>query len=348
MQRRDFIKFAGLVFASRNLWPIRFSPPADEMILPGQLQAGDLVGLITPATYVTDPDRLALAERTLKYFGLRVRWGKNVGKRSGYFGSPLEERLDDLHSMFGDHDVKAIFAIRGGYGSEQLLDRVDYDLIRRNPKIFLGYSDITALHLAINKVAKLVTFHGPIALSGFTEYTQQHFRRALFDAKPIGVVTNPEETRDLRPKHTLRAIRGGRATGPLIGGNLTLISTMMGTPYEIDTRGKILFLEDVDEEMQRIDRMLTQLRLARKLEEAAGIIFGECQDCGPREFKPTPESNYSLGEVLDNILGNLKVPVLSGLTVGHTADQLTLPLGVMATLDANAGTLEITGTSLHR
>jgi muramoyltetrapeptide carboxypeptidase len=346
MQRRHFFHSTGIVLAAPWLCSIKAITAAEEMILPRSLQAGDLVGLITPATYVADPDRLALAGRTLNYFGLRVRWGKNVGKRSGYFGSPPEERLDDLHAMFRDPEVKAIFAIRGGYGSEHLLDRIDYDLIRRNPKIFHGYSDITALHLAINRMARLVTFHGPIALSPFTEYTQQHFRRALFNAKPIGPVTNPIEN-GLRPNHALRAVRGGRASGPLTGGNLTLISTTMGTPFEIDTRGKILFLEDVEEEAHRIDRMLTQLRLAKKLEQAAGIIFGECQECGPREFKPTLEANYSIGEVVDSILGNLRVPVLYGLTIGHTADQLTLPMGVMATLDADAGTLNITGASLR-
>ena len=172
--------------------------------------------------------------------------------------------------MFADPAVNAIFAIRGGYGCGQLLDRVDYDLLRKNPKIFLGYSDITALHLGIQKRAGLVTFHGPVALSGFSDYTQKHFRQALFEKAPIGTVTNPPESNPLRPVHTLRAIRPGKARGPLIGGNLTLIATTMGTPFEIETRGRILLLEDVGEEPYSIDRMLTQLRLAGKLESAAG------------------------------------------------------------------------------
>src|SRR5262249_47966013 len=171
-----------------------------------------------------------------------------------------QERLDDLHAMFRDSEVRAVFAIRGGYGSEHLLDRIDYDLIRRNPKIFLGYSDITALHLAIHQKTGLVTFHGPVVLSRFSEYTQKWFRKALFEAAPIGEVANPPETNRLRPTHNLRTVRPGRARGPLIGGNLSLIATTMGTPYEIDTRGRILFLEDVDEQPYSIDRMLTQLR----------------------------------------------------------------------------------------
>lgn len=312
-----------------------------ELVRPPVLRPEDTVGLITPATYVSDPDRLALAERTVKHFGLKLKLGKNVRKRAGYLGGSAEERLEDLHAMFRDPEVRAVFALRGGYGSIHLLDRIDYDLLRKNPKIFIGYSDITAMHLAINKRAGLVTFHGPVVLSRFSDYTQTYFRRALFEAKPIGPVTNPPDTNPLRPAHTLRTVRPGRARGPLIGGNLTLISNTMGTPYEIDTRGRILFLEDVDEEPYRIDRMLTQLRLAGKLDAAAGIIFGECSGCRPREFQPSFESTFSLGEVVDNILGRLNVPVLYGLTIGHTDDQLTLPLGVVTTLDADKGQLVI-------
>jgi muramoyltetrapeptide carboxypeptidase len=312
-----------------------------KQLRPRALRPGDTVGLITPSSYVSDPDRLALAEHTLKYFDLKPRFGKNVRKRNGYLGGTTAERLDDLHSMFADPSVNAVFAIRGGYGSAQLLDRIDYGLLRKNPKIFLGYSDITALHLAIQKRAGMVTFHGPVALSGFSEYTQKNFRRALFETAPLGVVSNPPEVNTLRPAHTLRTIRAGKARGPLVGGNLTLISTTMGTPFEIETGGRILLLEDVDEQPYSIDRMLTQLRLAGKFDGVAGVIFGECNACRPRDYKPAFESTLSLGEVLDEILGQLRVPVLSGLTFGHTDDQLTLPLGVMAELDADKGELVI-------
>ena len=312
-----------------------------KLIRPKALRSGDTIGLITPSSYVSDPDRLALADRTARYFGLVPKFGNNVRKREGYLGGTVAERLEDLHAMFRDPEVKAVFAIRGGYGASQLLDRIDYDLIRSNPKIFLGYSDITALHLAIQKRAGLVTFHGPVVLSRFTPYTQTYFRKALFEAEPMGRVTNPPDSDPLRPAHVLRTVRPGRARGPLIGGNLTLISTTMGTSYEIETAGRILFLEDVDEQPYSIDRMLTQLRLAGKLDAAAGVIFGECQDCRPRDFKPSYESTLSTGEVVDEILGHLRIPVLSGLTIGHTDDQLTLPLGVMAELDAEKGELTI-------
>ncbi|HXG85586.1 MAG TPA: LD-carboxypeptidase [Pyrinomonadaceae bacterium] len=312
-----------------------------NFIKPKALRAGDTVGLITPATEVLDPERLALAERTVNYFNLRMKLGKNVGRSFSSYRESVRARLDDLHEMFRAPEVKAVFAVRGGYGSMQMLDRIDYDLIRRNPKIFFGYSDITAMHLAINKNSRLVTFHGPVVLSRFTEYTQHHFRRAVFDAQPLGKLTNPKESNEIRPAHALRTIVTGTATGQLTGGNLSLVCATLGTPFEIDTRGKILFLEDVGEQSYRIDRMLAQLRLAGKLEQAAGIVWGECEDCGEAGANPSSASPYTLGETIDNIFGALKIPVLSGLTIGHTNDQLTLPLGVSATLDAANGTLEI-------
>jgi muramoyltetrapeptide carboxypeptidase len=339
LQRREFLTLAAALAGQAAADAAQQTVP--ELIRPRALRLGDTVGLVTPSTYVSDPDSLATAERTVLYFGLKPKFGRNVRKREGYLGGTVEERLDDLHRMFADPDVKAVFAIRGGYGCGQLLDRVDYALVRKNPKIFLGYSDITALHLGIQKRAGLVTFHGPVALSGFSEYTQKHFRRALFETAPIGPVTNPPESNPLRPAHTLRTIRPGKARGPLIGGNLTLIATTMGTPFEIETRGRILLLEDVGEEPYSIDRMLTQLRLAGKLEAAAGIVFGECRDCRPKDYKPSFDSTLTLGEVLDEILGKLAIPVFSGLTFGHTGDQLTLPLGVTASMDADKGELTI-------
>jgi muramoyltetrapeptide carboxypeptidase len=343
MQRRNFLRAfsAGALALAAAPHASAAQTNAPILLKPKALRAGDTVGVIAPATAVPDPDRLALVEPTLKFFGLRPKWGKYVAHGSGYVSRSVNERLDDLHAMFRDPEVQAVFCIRGGYGSMQLLDRIDYDLVRRNPKVFLGYSDITAMHLAINRHAGLVTFHGPIVLSSFTDYTQQSFRHALFDTTPASKLTNPPEHNQLRPAHPLRMIRPGTASGPLVGGNLSLVTALMGTPYEIETRGRILFLEDTGEEPYRIDRMLTQLRLAGKLQAAAAIVFGECSECGARDYQPSFTWDSSLGEVLDNILGSARVPAFTGLTIGHTSDQLTLPLGVQATLNADAQTLEL-------
>ncbi len=335
MDRRTFLLGAG---AAATL----AGQSATPLLKPKALKPGDVVALITPSTFVTDPDLIEKATRTIAYFGLKPKLGKNVRKKWGYAGGTIAERLEDLHWAFSDPEVKGVFCIRGGYAAGHLLPEVDYDLIRRNPKVFIGYSDITALHLAIHKKSGVLTFHGPVTTSAFTPFTQDCYKRALFDAKPLGSLTNPTETNTLRPGHSLRTVRPGKARGPLMGGNLSLILATMGTPYEVDTRGKIFFIEDVEEQPYQIDRMLTNLRLAGKLQAAAGIVWGECADCRPKDFKPSfVDGNFTLGEVVDNILGGLKVPVLSGLAIGHTNDQLTLPYGAMATLDADAGTLTV-------
>ena len=345
MKRRDFVSTIGAGIAVTS--SLKSQSKSSGIMKPKVLMPGATIGLITPATPVTNPDTLANAYRALKYFGFKVKVGKNVAKRTGYFGSPVEGRVEDLHAAFRDTEVDAVFAMRGGYGAQQLLDKIDYDLIRKNPKVFLGYSDITALHLAFNKHAGLVTFHGPNMLSEFTGYTQSNFKRALFDAKPLGELSNPPETNLIRPSHPLRTIVSGKATAPIIGGNLTLISTLMGTPYEIDCRGKILLIEDVGEEPYRMDRMLMQLQLAGKFKDAVGIIVGECVDCKPSDYKPSIGSNFSLGEVLDAILGKLTIPVFYGLTFGHTDDQLTLPMGIVAEMDADRGILVIKESSFR-
>jgi muramoyltetrapeptide carboxypeptidase len=315
--------------------------PAPGLVKPPVLRQGDTVGVISPSTQVTDPDRQQLARHTIEYLGLKTKWGRSVRSHRAQGVATISERVDDIHNMFRDPDVRAIFCIRGGYGSGQLLADLDYNLIRAHPKILVGYSDITALHLAIHRMTGLVTFHGPVLLSEFTPYTVNCYRKALFETAPLGVLTNPQESSALRPSHVLRTIHEGSARGRLIGGNLSLICALMGTSYEIETENRLLFTEDVSEEVYRIDRMLNQLRLAHKLNRAAGIIFGECLDCGPSDFKPSFAWNMTLGEVLDDRFSGIEVPVLSGLTIGHTADQLTLPLGVMAILDATKGTLTV-------
>jgi muramoyltetrapeptide carboxypeptidase len=335
MNRRRFIDslaafmfFGGLDAAAGQL------APATKILKPPVLRPGDVVGIVSPSTQVTDPDLLVTVQRTVDYFGLKAKWGKHVRSHRAQDIASVEERVEDLHSMFADPEVRAVFCSRGGYGAGQLLADLDYKLIAANPKIFAGYSDITALHLAIHKMTGLVTFHGPVLLSQFTPYTLNCFRRAVFQAEPLGRLLNPDEPNTLRPKHTIRTFQPGKATGRLIGGNLSLIAELMGTPYEIDTRGRVFFTEDVGEEPYRIDRMLTQLRLAGKLKDAVGIVFGECADCDAKDYKPSLAWNLTFGEVLNDRFEGIKSPVMFGLTIGHTGDQLTLPLGVTATLDS--------------
>jgi len=344
--RRRFFEIAGLAAAGALVSGAKRKPkktptpaPAAPPIKPRALKPGDTVGLVAPASYTFDLWRLDDAAARVEALGLKPRFGRYVKGRRGFLSGTDEERVADLHEMFSDRSVAAIFALQGGYGTPRLLDRLDYDLIRRNPKILLGYSDITGLHLAISKKSGLVTFHGPNMLGSLPPRTLESLRKALFVAEPIGEVTNPEETDPLNAEFPLRTVAPGVARGRLVGGNLTLIAHTMGTPYEIDTTDRILLLEDTGEAPYRIDRMLVQLRLAGKLQAAAGIVFGACTDCGPS--RSSFEISLSLSDVLQELLGSLGKPVLAGILFGHTKEKAIIPIGVEAELDAGARKLTI-------
>jgi muramoyltetrapeptide carboxypeptidase len=228
-----------------------------------------------------------------------------------------------------------VWCARGGYGVARLLDRVDFDVIRRHPKVFIGFSDITALHLAINQQTGLVTFHGPNLQDGFGKADDMLAANetALWRAVWAEEQPSPRSGYTLEAIETnhdaLRAIRPGRATGRLTGGNLAVLAGLMGTPFEIETTGRILFLEDVGERLYRIDRYLAQLWLAGKLQEAAGVLIGSFSYDG--EPADPPEA---LAELFDDYFGRLKVPVLAGFPTGHTRINLTLPMGALVEIDA--------------
>lgn len=343
MNRRNFSfsLLGGLILGfSKNLVAQNFNF-STEFIKPNMIKPGDTIGLITPGTSVTDPDEIAKAIEIVDFLGLKYKLGENVKSGSGYKSRSIEERIEDIHSMFADPDIKGVFCIRGGYGSIQILDYIDYNLIRNNPKVFLGYSDITALHLAINKFSGLITFHGPVMTSAFTEFTMNSLRQTIMNNQVIGKISNPPNIINFRKVHPLRTIKNGIAEGRLIGGNLSLISSLMGTKYEINTKDSILFLEDVGEEPFRIDRMLSQLKIAGKFREANGIIFGECSGCNFDKLNSSRVWDYTLGEILDQIFSDINIPVLFGLTIGHTSNQITLPIGLNAILDADVGSITV-------
>jgi muramoyltetrapeptide carboxypeptidase len=231
----------------------------------------------------------------------------------------------------------SIVCYTGGWGSPRVLPYLDFDLIARKPKVLIGYSDITALLNAIHQRTGLITFHGPVASSGFDPYSLDNFKRVLMSPEPFGALAMPEKKPTELIDRTNRVLKlaPGKATGRLIGGNLTLLATLMGTPYEINTDGRILFTEDVREEIYRIDRMLTQLALGGKFERMAGFVFGRCSECnfnGP---------SFSLEDILRDRFGNGPKPAISGLSFGHIDQKLTIPVGAMATLDADAGTVTV-------
>jgi len=348
--RRSFLRFAavgaagslvggGVAFAKKKSKKAAAPAVPPPPIKPRVLRPGDTVGLIAPASYTFDLWRLDDAATRFRALGLEPKFGRHVRGRRGFLSGTDDERLEDLHAMFADRGVSAVFALQGGYGTPRLLDRIDYELVRKNPKILLGYSDITGLHLAIGRKAGLVTFHGPNMIGSLPPRTLELLKKALFVPEPLGDVTNPEEADPLNVEFPLRTVSPGVARGRMVGGNLTLISATMGTPFEIETKDRILLLEDTGEAPYRIDRMLVQLKLAGKLQQAAGIVFGTCTDCAPS--RSSFELTLSLSDVLDEMLGSLEKPVLAGILFGHTKEKSIIPIGVEAELDAGARRLTI-------
>lgn len=304
------------------------------LLKPPPLRPGDTIGLIAPAS-PDDPALIAAGIKRLQEHGFNIALGLAAHQKRRYLAGSDAQRGKDINEMFAAPEIHGIICLGGGYGTMRILDLLDYDAIRAHPKVFVGYSDITALHLSITQRTGLVTFHGPMVvpdMSGdLSPYTWDRFYHAVTAATPLGPVTNPPQTAP--PEF----IVPGTARGRLTGGNLSLIAATLGTPYEIDTTGKILCLEEVGEAPYRIDRMLTQLLLAGKLQAAAGVVFAVCADC---DADPASAS-FTVEEVLRDRLGGLGKPVLSNLYFGHTADKTTLPLGVMAVLDSDLGGLAI-------
>lgn len=303
------------------------------MIKPKPLQQGDSVAIIAPASPV-DKTLIDKCVGSLKDLGLEVVVGTSCLSEHGFLSGTDDIRANDINRMFADKNIKGIFAIRGGYGCARLLDLIDFKIIKKNPKIFVGYSDITALHIAINQKSKLITYHGPMVstelIKGLDEYSADYYKRFLFSKEKINEIFNPVGC-------NLEIINDGIASGQLIGGNLSLVCSSLGTKYEINTKNKILFLEEVDETPYKVDRMLLQLKQSGKFKDATGIILGAFTDC----IASSNKKSLSLEEVFNEIILPLKKPTISKLVCGHCLPTLTLPLGSKVILDANEKRIKI-------
>jgi muramoyltetrapeptide carboxypeptidase len=328
--------------AAALLLPVASARSASTMtplIKPPRLARGDVVGLVAPGGYTSDA-AIEKAVRHIESLGFRVRPGTYLRDVWGNYGGTVAARIADLHAMFRDPEVKAIWAIRGGSGCISLLRHLDYRLIRTHPKILLGYSDITALHLAIHRHAGLVTFHGPVASSTPSDYATEHLLAVLLEARASYTIPmsadNDRRALDA-PWYATRTVHEGVAEGPLIGGNLSLVSALAGTPYAADFTGSLLFLEEVNEEPYRIDRWMTQLDLAVGFDKAAGVMVGICENCGPQGDGPS----LTLDETLDVHLQPLRVPAVTGYSFGHIRNQFTIPVGVRGRLDTESRTVTL-------
>ncbi len=336
MDRRQMISAAAGAAIAMGLPSGRAAGPAT--LLAPRLKEGDTVGLIEPASASWEPFSITLIEEAMAALGLKAKRAPNILDRDGYFAGDDKARGEGVNAMFRDRSVDAIMSVRGGWGSARVLPFLDFEMIGKNPKALIGYSDITALHLAIHAKTGLVTFHGPVGISAWGERSLETFKPLLFDAATPDYV-NPlaDEDRLVQRKWRTQTITEGVARGRLLGGNLTVMTALAGTPYLPGFDGAILFIEDIDEAIYRVDRMLTQLSQAGVLKNLAGVIVGQCTDCDPG----SEYGGFTLTEVLTHHLGRLGVPAYLGAFIGHMPDQFTVPVGGLVEMDAGAGAFKL-------
>lgn len=342
MDKRSFIKSLGLGLAGIPILGhaeiLDMGHKAQQLLKANVLTPGATIGLITPASAVVDEASITLSREVLAYLGFRVVEGKYIRERYGNLAGTDEQRLEDLHRMFSDSTVDGILCIRGGSGASRLLDRIDYDLIRANPKVLLGYSDITALIMALYTKVGLVTFHGPVGTSTWSNAVAKTFTDILIDNKKV-TYRNPNDKGDdvIQYKDRITTIHPGIVEGRLLGGNLTLISGLCGSSFLPDFSGTILFLEEINESPEKVDRMFCQLKNAGILSKIAGFVFGKCTGCDPSGGY----GSLNLDQILRDYIQPLNIPSYSGAVIGHINNQFLLPVGVKARLDATEGTIEI-------
>lgn len=336
--RRGAIAGFGLAAASLAAPAISASSPA-ALRKPPRLRQGDVLGLVAPAGFIGDRFGLEEIMDTVRAMGLEPRAAPHLLDREGYLAGSDRDRANDLTAMFTDDSVRAIMAVRGGWGCARLLPHLDYAKIAGSRKLFAGFSDNTALHLAFAARTGVPSIHGPNASASWPAAAWQSFHALAFEGATPTYTIAPSAGAGLgRRGGRVRTFRGGKAQGRLIGGNLTVLSALAGTPYLPDFTDAILFLEETNEAEYRVDRMLTQLALAGILGKVAGIVFGQCTDC------TNPDggySNFTIYEVLDRRFSELGVPAFQGAEFGHIAGQLSMPVGIMAEIDADAGTVRI-------
>lgn len=337
MDRRAFLGSLGAISAAGAVLSAT-QTASQRVVKPKRLAAGDTVALVAPASATFRPVELDIARESLQALGLTVKVGKSMLARHGYLAGTDRERAADINDFFKDASVRAVLPIRGGWGSSRLLPYLDFEAIARNPKIVLGYSDITALLLSIHARTGQITFHGPNGLGRWDAWSVDYVRRILFNGEAV-TFENPKGLSDKNAlaqiEHRIQTIAPGTARGRLLGGNLTVLTAIVGSQFLPQWDGAILFLEDVGEDIYRVDRMFTQLKLAGILQRIRGFVFGTCAECGPGEGF----GSLTLEEVFADHIKPLDVPAWTGAMIGHQTQQWTLPVGAEVQIDAAKGTI---------
>jgi len=336
MNRKTFLKslfaISGLPIAAKSFK--RFSGSELEIVKPPKLKKGDKIGIIAPGAYIVR-EELNKAIENAAALDLEPIYREDILSISGYLAGEDKKRWEEVNEMFERKEIKAIFCSRGGYGSMRILDKIDYNLVRKNPKIFIGYSDITALQFGLLKKSGLVVLHGPVGISSFDEFSISYLKNFLFENFDSFEYENYKSDDRAEPICLLE----GEAEGRLIGGNLSILVSLIGTEWDIDYDEKIVFIEETDEEPYRVDRMLTQMRLTKKFEKAKGIIFGVFNNCERKAENPAYENSFSLLEVLKDFTEKVKLPCSYGFSFGHIPNKFSLPIGCRAYFNASRSKL---------
>jgi len=341
LSRRRFIEqtLSALLYSSLlPLFALNASGRKGDLMVKA-LKKGDRIALVNPAGAVFLEEDVLIAEETLRAMGFSCSRGRHLLARYGYLAGTDEQRAADINEAFADEKISAVLALRGGWGCSRILDRLDYQMIAAHPKILMGYSDITSLLIAVNSRCGFPTFHGPVGISTWNTFTRENFTELCVKGEKLHyqnpIVIPADEL--VQKQHRTAVLFPGRAEGPLIGGNLSVFCSLVGTPYLGDLKGKILFFEDVGEDIYRIDRMMSQLDLAGILKNAAGMVFGKCSDCGSGKGY----GSLTLMEVLEHYAQKAGIPSYYGAMIGHIDDKFTVPLGIRAALDADVSAFRL-------
>lgn len=339
MNKRTFIKSFGMLAATTPFLGFDSKQSIDpRMLLPKSIQKGDTVGIISPSAATADRMEFTYAKEAMEALGFNVKLGENLKNRFGHLAGTDEERAKDLNDMFADPEVKAVICIRGGSGAARILPLINYETIKSNPKPLLGYSDITALHCAIYSQAGLITFHGQNGTGSWNSFNVKQFEKVFFQKEMVTYQNEVSKGDDLVSKgNRIQTLKGGAAEGRILGGNLTVLTALSGTPYYPDFKDAILFIEDIAEDPYRIDRMMSTLQLNGTLAQIKGFIFGQCSGC-------TPGGGYgafTVDQIMDQYILPLGIPAFTGAMIGHIPKQFIIPVGAKVKMDADAGTFSI-------
>lgn len=336
MDRRTFGRRIAAATALAGLPLVGFAKDSSEenfpkkILKPKRLKPGDTIGLVTPASPITE-EQLEKTIENIERLGFKLQYNrKRLLARKGYLAGKDIVRADEINRMFNNKEIDGIWCVRGGYGVTRMLDMLNYKVIRDNPKVLIGYSDITALHQAIFKKTGLVGFHGPVGASEFTDYTKEHLLEVVSKRTTTFEITaSPANEAMENQAYNSYVIRDGIAEGRLVGGNLTLAASLVGTPYDISYNNKLVFLEDIGEKPYRLDRMLTQMILAGKFNKVKGIVLGVFLNCEAGES----DNSLTLEQMFKDKFRNFNIPIIYGMSFGHISNQFTLPLGIKAKLN---------------